>query len=124
MDSATFLKRVCELSGLDRDHGERTVRATLVMLGTRIDPGEADDLAAQLPESLAACLRHEGDAERFSPDEFQRRVARVVPLANEQARDAVQAVFAVLDESVSEGEMAQVRGQLGAAYAPLVGSAS
>ncbi len=45
MDSAT---------GLDREHAEAAVRATLVTLGARIDPGEADDLAAQLPEAFAA----------------------------------------------------------------------
>src|SRR5205823_4738114 len=95
MDSAKFLSRVCELTGFDRDR-ERAVRATLVMLGTRIDPGEADDLAAQLPDSLGACVRHEGDAERFSPSEFRRRGARVVPLDDKQGEQAVRAVFTVL----------------------------
>lgn len=121
MDSARFLKRVEELTGLDKERAERTTRATLVMLGTRIDPGEADDLAAQLPEPLAACLPHEGEAERFGPAEFERRVARVVPLHTEQTPPAVRAVFTVLSEAVSEGEMRQVLGQLGHHYESLTG---
>jgi len=51
------------------------VRATLLNLGTRIDAGEADDLAAQLPDAIGACLRRKGNAERFPPSEFVRRVA-------------------------------------------------
>jgi uncharacterized protein (DUF2267 family) len=122
MDSVTFLKRIEELTGFDRERAERTARATLVMLGTRIDPGEADDLAAQLPGPLGACVPHEGHAERFKPDEFVRRVARVVPLHNDEAAAGVRAVFTVLDEAVSEGEMRQVRAQLGSEYERLVGA--
>jgi uncharacterized protein (DUF2267 family) len=121
MDTDRFIKRVSELSGLDRDHAALTTRATLVTLGTRISPGEADDLAAQLPGPLAACLPHEAEAERFHPGEFERRVARVVPLANHQAPGAIRAVFAALNEAVSEGELHQVLGQLGGEYESLVG---
>jgi hypothetical protein len=39
MDSRTFVKRVAELSGVDKEIAERVVRATLLNLGTRIDPG-------------------------------------------------------------------------------------
>ncbi|MDX6439223.1 MAG: hypothetical protein QOF45_1806 [Gaiellaceae bacterium] len=121
MDSGQFLRRVRELTGFDRDHAELVVRATLVTLSTRISPGEADDLAAQLPDPLAACLPHEAEPCRFDPAEFKRRVARVVPLANDQAAPAIKAVFAVLNEAVSEGEMRQVLAQLGSDYESLVG---
>jgi uncharacterized protein (DUF2267 family) len=112
---------VRELTGFDREHAELVVRATLVTLSTRITPGEADDLAAQLPDPLAACLPHEAAPSRFDPAEFKRRVARVVPLANDQAAPAIRAVFTVLSEAVSEGELWQVLAQLGAEYEALVG---
>ena len=86
MDSPTFVKRVAELSGVDKEIAERVVRATLLNLGTRIDPGEADDLAAQLPEAIGVCLRHAWKAQRFPPSEFMRRVACVVPLVTNRAR--------------------------------------
>jgi uncharacterized protein (DUF2267 family) len=99
----------------------RTGTSLDINLGTRIDPGEADDLAAQLPGSFGVCLRREGEAERFPPSEFVRRVACVVPLSNEQAPKAVRAGFAVLAEAVSQGEMEQVLAQLGSDYERLVG---
>jgi uncharacterized protein (DUF2267 family) len=115
------LSRVSELTGLDKVRAERAVRATLMTLGTRIDAGEADDLAAQLPRSFAGCLRRTGHAERFPPTEFARRVACVVPLTNDQARKAIRAVFTVLNEAVSTGELEQVLSQLDAGYSRLVG---
>jgi uncharacterized protein (DUF2267 family) len=122
MDFPTFVKRVAELSGVDKEIAGRVVRATLLNLGTRIDPGEADDLAAQLPEAIGVCLRHKWKAQRFPPSEFMRRVACVVPLSNEQGTQAVHAVFTVLREAVSEGELKDVLHQLGGDYATLVGT--
>lgn len=120
MDSDLLIKTVSEHTGFDRDRAALLLRTTLVTLGSRIAPGEADDLAAQLPETFAACVRNECNAERFGPDEFKRRVARIVPLATEQAGDAIGAVFAALTAAVSAGEMEHVYRQLGAAYEPLV----
>jgi uncharacterized protein (DUF2267 family) len=117
-----FVKRVAELSGFDKEIAERVVRATLLNLGTRIDAGEADDLAAQLPDPIGACLRHKGKAERFPPSEFVRRVACVVPLSNKQGPGAIRAVFTVLSEAVSEGELRDVVHQLGRDYTALVGA--
>lgn len=50
------MTRVAELSGVDKEIAERVVRATLLNLGTRIDPGEAHDLAAQLPEAVGVAV--------------------------------------------------------------------
>ena len=90
MDSPTFVKRVAELIGFDKEIAERVVRATLLNLGTRIDPGEADDLATQLPEAIGVCLCHAWKTQRVPPNEFMRRVACVVPLGTEQG-DALRA---------------------------------
>ena len=51
-----------------------------------------------------------------------RRVACVVPLSNEQGAHAVRAVFTVLREAVSEGELKDVLHQHGREYTTLVGS--
>jgi uncharacterized protein (DUF2267 family) len=124
MDSDQFVKRIREFTEFDRERSALLARTTLVTLGTRISPEEADDLAAQLPRSFAACLQHESAACRFGPDEFKRRVARILPLANDQAGPAVKAVFQVLAEAVSGGELRHVLRQLSADYQPLVGMAT
>jgi uncharacterized protein (DUF2267 family) len=122
MDAPTFIKRVAEIGGFDKAVAERVARATLLNLGTRIDPGEAHDLASQLPRALGACLEHDWRAQRFPSHEFVRRVACVVPLSHEQGEGAVRTVFRVLGEAVSEGELKDVRHQLGADYSALAGA--
>jgi uncharacterized protein (DUF2267 family) len=121
MDAPTFIKRVAELGGFDKAVAERVVRAVLLNLGTRIDPGEAHDLASQLPHAIGACLEHDWRAERFPPREFVRRVVCVVPLSSEQGESAVRVVFKVLSEAVSAGELKDVLHQLGGDYTALVG---
>jgi uncharacterized protein (DUF2267 family) len=121
VDSATFIRRLSDETGLDREHTERALRALLLNVGIRIDPGEADDLAAQLPSEFGGCVRHEGRAERFPPSELVRRITCVVPLSNEQSKQSVRAFFTVLREAITEGELEDVLGQLGTDYEALVG---
>jgi uncharacterized protein (DUF2267 family) len=110
-----------EEAGLDYEHAERALRAFLVNLGTSLAAGEADDLAAQLPEPFAACVRHEIEPRPFPPEELIRRVVHTVPLTSDQARAAVQALFAILAEAVGAGRLDDLRVQLGAQYAELAG---
>src|SRR5215211_1732292 len=56
------------------EHAEMAVRATLRVLGQRL-AGEASDLAAQLPQELAAELLAGEGPQRFDSHEFYRRVA-------------------------------------------------
>ena len=121
MDAGQFRKRLSTLTGFPRERAELLARTTLVTLSSRISAGEADDLAAQLPDPFKACLPHNSKPCRFDPEEFERRVARIVPLANDQARPAIRAVFTVLAEAVTEGELSEVLGQLGTEYERLVG---
>jgi uncharacterized protein (DUF2267 family) len=58
------------------ESAERATRAVLQTLAERIAGGEARDLAERLPPQLAPWLATDEPAERFSMDEFIRRVAQ------------------------------------------------
>ena len=58
----------------------------------------------------------------LSTERIHATGACVVPLSNEQGPQAVRAVFTVLREAVSEGELKDVLHQLGGDYTTLVGS--
>jgi uncharacterized protein (DUF2267 family) len=106
----------------------RAIRATLESLGERLDPGEAKDLASQLPEEIAYYVHIasalSGGRERFSVEEFFRRVATReqidLPIAVYHAR----VVFEVMREAVSAGEMRDVLGELPAEFRTLILSGS
>jgi uncharacterized protein (DUF2267 family) len=75
VDYEGFLTTVAEAAHVDRDAAERATRATLQTLAARIAPGEAQDLATQLPPELGPWLATDTPAEGFDLDEFLRRAA-------------------------------------------------
>ena len=73
-----FIGRVQHYTRLpSRGDAERATRATLETLGERLAGGEPKDLASQLPPEIGEHLLRgcAGIGERFSLDEFYRRVS-------------------------------------------------
>jgi uncharacterized protein (DUF2267 family) len=93
---------------LDRAAAERAVRATLQTLGERIAPGEAAQLAAELPPELAPWVATNTPAERFDLDEFVRRVAERAGVDPASAERQAAAVFTALQRAVSRKELHDV----------------
>ena len=102
-----------------RGEAERATRATLETLAERLAGGEAKDLAAQLPPVIGHHLRSQQSAqgERFSLEEFFRRVSLREGIDPPKAVFHARAVIEVLREAVSPGELDDVRAQLPAEFA-------
>jgi uncharacterized protein (DUF2267 family) len=97
----------------------RAIQATLETLAERVAPGEADDLAAQLPPELGVFLREPDTTERFSVDDFFLRVAAKETADLPDAAHHARAVLAVLQEAVTTGELEDIQAQLPDNYKPL-----
>ena len=109
-----------------RGEAERATRATLETLAERLAGGEAKDLASQLPQEIGEHLRREwsGVGERFSLDEFFRRVSLREGVDLPDAIFHARAVIEVVSEAVSKDEMDDVRAQLPAEFDRLFESGS
>ncbi|HYC72875.1 MAG TPA: DUF2267 domain-containing protein [Opitutaceae bacterium] len=97
------------------------VRATLETLAERIGADEARHVASQLPKEIGHFL-HGGIAvtgERFSFDEFVRRVAQREGCDRAAAVYHARGVIETLEEAVSPGEIAQVLAALPGEFTPL-----
>src|SRR6266705_6459177 len=88
-----FLGQVQHRAGLgSHAEAERATRATLETLAERLAGGEAKDLAAQLPQELAAYLQQPlaGIGESLSLNEFFQRISQregvALPEASYHAR--------------------------------------
>jgi len=98
----------------DREHAYRAVRGTLHALRDRLPPAEAAHLAAQLPLILRGIF-YEGWRPGAPPDPARRRdgfladVAAGLPVPPHPPEEMAKAVFATLEETVSTGEIAEVR---------------
>ncbi len=109
-----------------RGEAERATRATLETLAERLAGGEAKGLASQLPQEIGEHLRREwsGMGERFSLDEFFRRVSLREGVDLPDAIFHARAVIEVVSQAVSKGEMNDVRAQLPAEFDRLFESGS
>jgi uncharacterized protein (DUF2267 family) len=115
MQEHEFVSAVKESLGLpDNQSAERAVRATLTVLGQRLQGGEAKDLASQLPGGLKDVLPTEGGGERFDVDTFYQRIAEQegdgVTVA--QARQHARAIAKGLETALSDGEWQNFTSQL------------
>jgi uncharacterized protein (DUF2267 family) len=113
MRYATFMTTVEQVAGITREEAEPAVRAVLETLAERISAGEADDIAAFLPEELRPYLTWTNSlAEQFGLDEFIRRVAEREGVDEATAAEHARAVFAALGEAVPPGELRDMLAQL------------
>ncbi|CAL9573064.1 DUF2267 domain-containing protein [Streptomyces sp. enrichment culture] len=123
-----FLARVRERGEYrDQEEAAQITRAVLEVLGHRITPGEAADLAAQLPGDLGDVLTADADGDRptdrFGIEEFYRRVGERTGARPRTAQWDASAVLSTLADAVSGGELNQIISQLPSSFAVLFGKA-
>jgi uncharacterized protein (DUF2267 family) len=122
MQYEDFIAKVVERTGWEREQAEAVTRATLATLAARITHGEAEDVAAQLPQELKGPLQRGPDkAVPFDVAEFKRRVAEHAGVSQDEAEQGIRAVFATLSEAITGGEFDDVLSQLPNEYSGLVG---
>lgn len=122
MQYEEFIDRVGQRAGLGSDaEAERAARAVLTVLGEYLSGGEGPDLASQLPQGLAEILRQQPPNRSmiFSLNDFVQMVGEEEGVDDEEALAHTRAVFGVLREAASEGEMEDVRRQFPSEFDPL-----
>ncbi|MBA8826299.1 uncharacterized protein (DUF2267 family) [Saccharopolyspora lacisalsi] len=118
-----LLARVRDSGEYDtREETERVVRVVLAVLGVRLGGGEAEDLAAQVPDQVSGVLTVQADSGgvQVGIEDFLREVSRQLGTAStEAARWDASAVLTTLAEGITGGELNQLLSQLPSGYAPL-----
>ena len=127
MDTDEFTETVRREADLDAEaEAERAVEATLAVLGDRITDGEAEDLAARLPDGPAGTLRDAAtdEASSFDPEEFADRVADRLDRDRNEVWPRTRAVGRVLAAALGDREARKVGQQLPDEYGSLFPFAS
>jgi uncharacterized protein (DUF2267 family) len=124
MRYATFMTTVEQAAGITPAEAERAVQATLETLADRITGGEAEDIAAFLPEELRPLLPSVPErAQRFDREGFIRRVAEREGVDFATAEQHARAVFTALGYAVAPGELRDMAAQLPADFEDLLEAA-
>ena len=120
MNYNEMMRLVVGRAGLTRRQADRVVTGTLTVLAETLSAKETKDLLAQLPKSLRDRVPVTAEITPMRPIEFVARVAELSEATSiDAAETEVRAVFTTLDEAVNAGEMQDVLGELGPAYADL-----
>ena len=128
MEYREFVNHVQERAELDSpEEAIAAIEATLGTLGELLSKAERDDLASQLPKSLKECLyrwieRPGGSARphRFNLEDFYHRVSARSGTGYPAAVKHSLTVMSVLQQAVSEGEIADILHELPDEYEELV----
>ncbi|QCS45082.1 DUF2267 domain-containing protein [Natrinema versiforme] len=120
MDYDTFLGEVQSRGQLSsREDAVTATRITLETLSQRIEPGQAENLAAQLPREIGIFLTDVDTVERFEWDEF---IDRIVEKGNyspeDEQADAVhhaRVVLDVVDDAITDNAIENLRDQISSA---------
>lgn len=113
MDYSEFVGRVQnELELPSQAHAVRATRAVLTTLGSRLYPGEAEDLVGALPMEIDYFVKQSLPGQSFSRDEFIERVSEIEEIDEADAYRHIQVVFGLLEEAIPEGEMRDIRAEL------------
>jgi uncharacterized protein (DUF2267 family) len=109
-----MLQAVVEATGLDRNRSERALSVACCMLCSRLTPDEAQDLIAQLPSLLQRQLDQPavGPDRAVSTEAIEGELSRSLELDSESASEILRAICGVISETVSAGQIKEVRGQL------------
>jgi uncharacterized protein (DUF2267 family) len=109
-----ILQAVADTTGLERNGSERALLIACCMLCRRLTSREAQDLIAQLPSVLQRQLEQcvDGPDRAVSTQAIADELGRSLGVEAESASEILRGVFKVISESVSTGQIEEVRGQL------------
>jgi CBS domain-containing protein/uncharacterized protein (DUF2267 family) len=110
-----LLGQVREKAALETaDEAETALEVVLESVVQRLTPDEADDLIAQLPSLLQPALEAlpPGPDKSITRATIERELSRRLDVEPERAEQLLGAVGATIADSVSAGQMEDVRGQL------------
>lgn len=109
-----MLNVVAEVTELEREPSERALLTVGCMLCRRLAPNEAQDLIAQLPSLLQGRLDQctDGPDRTVSTKAIEDELARSLQLAPQQATEILRQICQVLTDSVSTGQIEDIRRQL------------
>lgn len=109
-----MVQAVADATRFDRNRSERALLIASCMLCRRLTPDEARDLIAQLPSMLQPQLDQcvGGPDRSVTMQAIVDELSRSLGVTAESAGEGLRAIFKVIAENVSSGQIKEVRGQL------------
>ena len=112
--SDRLVEAIAHSGSLDYVRSERAMLIGLCMLCRRLVPREAQHLIAQLPSKLHPHLDRclDGPNRAVTEEAIRDEIAQVLGIESDAASAVLRAIFSTVSDTVSSGQIDEVRGQL------------
>lgn len=123
MQYQEFISEVKQKTNIQSDAmAEKAVRATLQTLSERLEGGEPNHIASQLPEEMKSFMKiKKNEIEKFNVEDFFKKVSERENTTLGEAKNHSQAVVSVLCNAITEGEVKYMMDQLPGEFESLFG---
>ena len=107
-----LIKKVQDYSGFSDSESEEALELVVETLASRLNEGEREDLASQLPEELEDVALAPTATQKFSAEDMFEELSELQNIDESRAKKQVMAVWRALKEALSPGEIEDIRAQL------------
>jgi uncharacterized protein (DUF2267 family) len=108
-----LVSRVKQYSGFSERESEQSLRIVIETIALRLDEGEREDFADQLPHELQSVTMNVGDeSETFMREDFYAELEDIEGVNKGYVKEQLLAVWQALKDSLSAGEIKHLRDQL------------
>src|SRR4051812_37282870 len=107
-----LIKKVQDYSGFSDRESEEALELVVETLASRLNEGERQDLASQLPEELEDAALAPTSTSKFSAEEMFEELSTLQNIDESHAKKQVLAVWNALQDALTPGEIDDIRSQL------------
>lgn len=112
MQYRQIVKRVQDYSGFSDREAEQALRLFVESLAARLNEGEREDFASQLPRELQDLALSAGKTVRMNTAELYDDLTELQDISKSHAKKQVKASWLAIKDAISEGEVEHIEAQL------------
>ncbi len=112
MQYRELVKTVQDYSGFSDSEADEALRVFIETLSARLEGGEREDFASQLPSELKDLALSVTETINFNRNDLYQTVSELQEIEEPHARKQVKAVWSALKDALSEGQINDIRDQL------------
>ncbi len=107
-----MVKAVQEKGGFEKEQAEQALQVFMETLATRLNDGERNDFASQLPKELQNIVLEPTHVSDRSADGFYEEIGATQDIGAEEAKQQARLVWETLKGAITEGEISHIKAQL------------
>lgn len=107
-----LVKKVQEYSGFSDEESEESLKLIIETLSSRLQEGERQDFASQLPSELQDVALAPTGTDRFNAEQMFQELSEIENSNHNYVKKQLAAVWSALKDALSPGQINHIKEQL------------